>query len=187
MLEHANKSKTGKLRQLLEGREGLLRQTPLLTAILGERYFSALDAHGTPRPDVEARKNAQRAQLVRHLIEFGARLDAKDVAGNTAVHYAGGEMATMLSFEMLLDMMLGGANVNARNRLGETALLRATTVSPTYVVASKLMEYGADLDIASNDPIFTPRKAMPVSLLKKLKTVSALPREMWEVGRRNEY
>ena len=53
-------------------------------------------------------------------------------------------------------------------------------MSPNFAVASRLMEFGADLDIPSNDPTFTPREAMPVSLLKKLERVSALARERWD-------
>lgn len=86
--------------------------------------------------------DAQHAEIVALLVDRGARIDARDQAGSTALHSAAehnaGSARTLLK---------GGAAVDARDRRGQTPLFEASTVE----AAALLLDAGADPNAIAAD------------------------------------
>lgn len=78
-------------------------------------------------------------EMTKLLIQHGARIDAKDAAGNTAlmgVSFKG-------FYEMAKSLIHNGADVNAKNHRGDTPLSFAITYDQ-YDIAKMLIHAGAD-------------------------------------------
>jgi ankyrin repeat protein len=90
---------------------------------------------------------------IKYLISTGAHVDAEDIAGLTALHIATLGHAVKLDIARLL--LESGANVNHQDRYGSVAIL--TPMQTNNIPAVELLlEFGADLHIASADNI-TPQ------------------------------
>jgi ankyrin repeat protein len=76
---------------------------------------------------------------VQVLLARGARVDATDRQGNTALHYLG----NVETVEMLLD---AGANIEARNGADETPLLKGLKVVENESVVGLLIARGANIE-----------------------------------------
>jgi hypothetical protein len=87
--------------QLLETRETSMRFSPLLMVVSMGKNLEARDS--TTRPG--------QLEVVRLLLEYGARPDAKDVCGKTVCHYGAGAMATIVTLEAV-DMCMEAAESN---------------------------------------------------------------------------
>jgi len=81
-------------------------------------------------------------------IELVNRPDGK---GNTALHYAAAENRV----EFIAPLLSNGANIDAQNNEGETALFQSVQRGNLSVV-SLLCEQGADVQIANIRNLFTP-------------------------------
>ena len=96
----------------LERRIGLMRWTPLMLATAAPMLITS---------PAEARAYIKVVQI---LLEEGARPDAKDLAGFTALHLAA-DFATPASPASMMMLLKSGADPNVQNRFGETPLWRA--------------------------------------------------------------
>jgi len=97
MLSHT-KNGSSERRKLLEYRETGMRLSPLLLLIaLGVKNIAQgrnlffLD---------DAREKPNYLEVAKTLLSYGARSDARDVAGKTVCHYGAGSMATDLSLQI---------------------------------------------------------------------------------------
>ena len=101
------KASAEKKRELLEFRETTLRLSPVLLTIVGSKHFqfcgtSPIDQlAGLIDPSGGDRREMKRTKVVEELLSHGARPDARDVYGKTAVHYGAGSMATDESMELV--------------------------------------------------------------------------------------
>jgi ankyrin repeat protein len=107
--------------------------------------LEAKDEDGST-PLLEAAAYAQ-TDVFKLLMQKGARLDARDKYGNTALIAAACQcaVATMNSANTIVQIALAsGADVNARNCDGETALMMASGMSGDAYVLKLLLDFHAD-------------------------------------------
>ncbi|KAL1675985.1 ankyrin repeat-containing domain protein [Schizophyllum commune] len=99
----------------------------------------------------------KHAATLTYLLSVGAPVDKPDIAGYTALQHVTMNHTARPDLARLL-IEVGGADVNARNRYGEVALLLCfqSNIIPSIDL---LMEHGADVDIADADGL-TPRNFM---------------------------
>jgi ankyrin repeat protein len=89
--------------------------------------------------------------MVREILGYHPKLEIRDREGRTAIFAAS---VSGLNVECVRLLVEAGANVNARDHNGNTAL----HVSFTTDVAEELLKLGADVNARNNDgetPIFT--------------------------------
>ncbi|KAG2491412.1 hypothetical protein HYH03_010201 [Edaphochlamys debaryana] len=103
------------------------------------------DPSGACRTDAE--RGTKHSRVLRRLIEAGARVDARDAAGFTALHHATAHHAVLDLAQILID---AGADVNAQDRYGAYPLLSATMSSEVPSVRL-LLAAGAKADLQDND------------------------------------
>jgi ankyrin repeat protein len=157
-----------------------------------------------PASDGSALINAVRhsnLDRVRSLLNNGEDVNARDADGNTALHYVKDPDCARLLLERQADPKLAnlggntplhlaswtandpeiidvlvsfGANVNAKNGIGETPLHRACAREPNgnlpFLIITKLIGYGADLDIGDlygNTSLHTSKIAYKKFLVEK--------------------
>ncbi|OCH89380.1 ankyrin [Obba rivulosa] len=89
------------------------------------------------------------AATLKYLLEAGAPPDVEDVVGHTALQHASMH-ATELGF--VRSLLRYGANVDHRNRYGETALSFACRANQPEII-ELLMEAGANMDIPDADGV----------------------------------
>jgi ankyrin repeat protein len=90
------------------------------------------------QPLLEAARKTDRA-AVRQLLNRGARVDAAEGDGTTALHWAS-DRDDLATADLLIR---AGANVNAANDLGATALW-AASVNGSAAMVGRLLQAGAD-------------------------------------------
>jgi hypothetical protein len=143
-------------RTLLETRATPIRMSALHLAVAGSREV------GRPggRPAALALAlGMDHLRVVSALLAAGARVDARDIIGQTPWHHAltGTWSPVSLAAAQLL-LRSGGVCANARNRCGRTVLVELAMVGPAAMPAVQLaLEAGADWSIADSDGN-TPRR-----------------------------
>jgi hypothetical protein len=104
------------LHDLLERRELVLNMAPLHAVTTGTRLLT----NGVLLPAVcDA---ADHCGVVEALLAAGARIDARDIMGCSALHHATAYVGNTVSLRVARILLLHGANINAQNRLGNTPL-----------------------------------------------------------------
>jgi hypothetical protein len=126
---------------------------------------------------------SNHVQIARLLLEAGARTEARDVAGHTALLKAVGDFPNPTSWAIAKEILRAGGDINARNRFGETALMRRTCVDPGDGLGSDvdgeampdiavwLVASGADLDAGAfghDDQYMKPRDCPPIGLMRMI-------------------
>ncbi|KAI8616969.1 hypothetical protein BC830DRAFT_1115848 [Chytriomyces sp. MP71] len=127
-----------------------MRLTPLMVAIQGCRqiqHFTSLMDH---------------VAVAELLLEKGARVDARDVVGCTALFHATGHGNNEKTLRIAELLIMAGANVNIQNRFGCTALMTPTiqgSQKATQLLCSngcdpKIPDYegAVPMEIASSRP-----------------------------------
>ena len=153
--------------QLLESRESMLRNTPLMTCVNGIKFLSQRD---------KALMKSDHRRVVRLLLDHGARVDARDFAGHTALYLASGDTSTEDTLALLDDLVAAGADVNAPNRFGAISL-HAAVMAGNRAAVRALLSYGADPHRPDNDGV-TPLSMVSAaggSMYKLLSSPPQLP------------
>lgn len=102
--------------ELLERRELLLRLSPLHAVVTGTRLMPP-----SPHEDIllpEVKRTADHVAVAEALLEAGALVGSKDVAGCTPLHLATSYLGNRLSLRIAQVLLRHGALVDAPNRLG---------------------------------------------------------------------
>lgn len=131
---------TGEVFELLERRVSLMRWSALHYCCFGATVYSNVDADTRAKMPMEV---FQFEETLRLLCRADARLDAKDIAGNTPIAIAAGETASKESLELVQVLVNMGANINIHNRYGDTIMVDAT-VTQNEAALKALLDAGAD-------------------------------------------
>ena len=139
--------------RLLDRRESLLRMNGLMHVVQGYRL----------------KPSARHMECVKFLVEKGTPVDSKDVAGHTCVHMCTGKFGNKDTCEMAKYLLMKGANINIKNRFGETALF-ATVQNMNYECVDWLLENGADPDVYDNDGLHLFKHAQTIPGMREKMT-----------------
>ena len=89
------------------------------------------------------------------LIFLGVDLNVPDIAGYTPLHYCSTNSGNEITLVLAEVLLKAGADVDAKNRLGETPLSIAT-LAYKYDVIQLLLDHGADPYVGANGCNVTP-------------------------------
>lgn len=152
MMAEIEKTPEDELKNLLERRETLYNFSALFHVIKGAS--TTLDESGrnynTKCKFVDHSKQPKHLQCAVKLIELGANVNARDMLGATPLFFCFmryRNLATLKIAKILLD---NGVEINAVNRLGETALLQPVMMK-RFDCVDFLMKYGADPTIRDHE------------------------------------
>ncbi len=120
--------------RLLERRESITRVTPLMFCVLGAKML------------FENQGPFRWVEVSKELLQHGAKVDARDIAGHTAGFHASSEDSNHLTLEILKHIVAANGNVNLTNRQGRTALMSAI-LGCNLPAIKALLAYGADLHV----------------------------------------
>mmetsp|Transcript_27701 Transcript_27701/g.55819 ORF Transcript_27701/g.55819 Transcript_27701/m.55819 type:complete len:307 (+) Transcript_27701:609-1529(+) len=157
---------------LLEQRFSLMRLTPLMVVVSGEKNLRVVNADSGV--ETQQRDRAEWVRTARVLLEGGARPGAKDVAGYSASHHASSFNATPAGLSILRLLSKHGADLNAPNRFGAVPMgesIRSHKPGTLRV----LLELGADPTVPDDNDAdsrkFTPlfQARMVPSILRLMK------------------
>ena len=130
------------LHALLERRVSSLRYSPLHVAAAGSRLVA-----GTPTWPSKPKEQPTHVSVVRALLTAGARINAKDIMGNTPLGLAAGPFATAASLEVARAIAKFGPDLLTKTRFGHPLLFQPCTCmspGPNAEAISLLLELGAD-------------------------------------------
>lgn len=154
-IEQAKAKGPRELQVLLESRMGLMRATPLHTAVAGARTV------GTPfQAQFGVPPGAAHVAVVEELIRAGARVASRDVIGATPAHYCSSVAGTPLTWGTLLPLLArAGADVDERNRYGQSPLMEPAQVGNIAAAKVLIQDLGADPHVRCNAS-FSPLHAL---------------------------
>ena len=135
--EETERDSDGQLKKLLERRETSMRFSPIFAAITGARTAASSTSGGA--------RELSHLEVVRALVEAGANVHARDIAGYSPLAHCVGGFGDMAATLDIAIKVLGpaGANPNAVNRFGEPPLESAIMTGRTDTLVA-LLELGAD-------------------------------------------
>jgi len=138
---------------LMEVRESLLNVSAVFHVIIGARtlcghnpLFRGVQQAARRRMEV---KN-EHQKILTKLIELGANIHAKDIAGYTPLHHCLTSYSNPTTLAMARQLLKAGADPNMQNRFGCTPLFEPVMAASLDAV-KLLLEFGADPDIKEND------------------------------------
>lgn len=149
------KGKTeNEMKKLLSMRESLLNVCAVIQVVQGAKIL-----HSTTDPDLREEiqichrnlnvKN-EHIKILLKLISLGADVNVRDVAGYTPLHHCGQLYGNDVTLKMAEFLIKAGAEVDAKNRFGQTPLLEGT-VNNKLDFISLLLKHGADPSIRDNE------------------------------------
>jgi len=134
--------------QILECRDPVFFRSPLTHAVIGCSVVI-----GTETDDESWLKHIE---VIRVLLDEHADVNAKDIIGNTALHYCMKLKRNKNTFQIAKILLEENADVNALNRFGQSPMFDAV-LNPDLDRVKLLLAYGADIDIPENENYETPR------------------------------
>ena len=94
-------------------------------------------------------KNEHMKILIK-LLSLGVDVNVHDIAGFTPLHHCVSAFGNEVTFKMAERLLRAGANVNAKNRFGETPLINLA-MTTHYDAVELLLKYEADPYMKEND------------------------------------
>jgi len=140
---HADVSK------LLEKRETLYNISAIFLVIIGSRCLTnTFPQFDSMREEVDNKEGHTR--ILRKLLELGASLSARDIAGYTPLHHCLTAMATPTTLNMAVLLLKAGADPNLQNRFGASPLFECI-MSAKLDAVKLLLHFGGRLDMEDNE------------------------------------
>ena len=127
------------LTRLLETRNALHRFAPLHACVDGSRQYAVNKAF----LDRAFPGGGAHCDVARALVEAGARVDAKDMAGYSSLHHCVTSSASRATLEIGAVLVAAGADVRSQNRRGVTLMQECVMARRADILAA-LLEWGAD-------------------------------------------
>ena len=142
--------------ELLDQRWSSLRLVPLHHIIAGAKTINPDEPHKRPSPKyptVSVSMFTNHIGCMRYLIDKGARVDAKDIAGNTPLHHCTSQRSNPITFRMA-EILIKDIKVNPNpvNRLGRNPLFQPTADRKMDFM-NLLVKNGGDLGAKDNDGV----------------------------------
>jgi len=140
---------------LLEVRESLLNVSAVFHVIIGARTLCGKnplfrDIQIAARRMMEVKNDHQK--ILTKLLELGANIHAKDIAGYTPLHHCLTTYSNPTTMSMAKQLLVAGADPNLQNRFGCTPLFEPV-MAANFEAVKLLLDYGANPDIKENDGI----------------------------------
>jgi len=137
------------VRKLLEKRETLYNISAIFLVIIGSRCLTnTFPQFDSMRDEVENKEG--HTQILSKLLELGADLSARDIAGYTPLHHCLTAMATPSTLNMAVLLLKAGADPNLQNRFGASPLFECI-MSAKLDAVKLLLHFGGRLDVKDND------------------------------------
>jgi hypothetical protein len=130
-------------RKFIERRETLLNVSSIFHVIIGARNMLDLDGN----PLIEASKD--HVMVLAKLLELGADMKAKDVAGYTPLHHCLTSSFNVTTMAMAETLLEAGADPNAQNRFGCSPIFECIKVANLDGI-KLLLKHGARTDVTDN-------------------------------------
>lgn len=150
MMKEIDKTDKKDLTNLLERRESLLNVSAIFHVIIGARSLCGDHVEFAQFRKAIKKKNMNHLGCFLKLINLGARIDAKDIAGYTPLHHTLTKFANDVTRKMCNILLKRKVSPNIQNRFGATPLFEPTMCG--HIDSIKiLVEYGADSSLCDND------------------------------------
>lgn len=146
---------------VLEWRESQLRNGSVLHVIAGARSLGnqQIDKKFWPRTG----RGKDHVKTLEYLLDKGANVEMRDIAGNTGILNACGYFCNDLTVKLATLLLQRGADINARNRGGCTALFSASKTA-NHKAVDFLLGNGAETnmtDYSGNNVGYLARMGVP--------------------------
>lgn len=145
--KYLRENKSNKM-QILECRDPVFFRSPLTHAVIGCSVVI--------ETETDDESWLKHVDVIRVLLNEHADVNAKDIIGNTALHYCMKLKRNENTFKIAKILLEENADVNALNRFGQTPMFDAV-LNPDLDRVKLLLSYGADIDIPENENYETPR------------------------------
>ena len=149
VMSFINNVKKEDVGKMLEYRESLVNISAVFHVIIGARslrgdYPQMAGARKLANMIRKVKKDHEK--ILAKLIELGANINAKDVAGYTPLHHCVTCSSNSTTLSMARQLLKAGADPNIQNRFGCTALFEPVMTADLEAV-ELLLEFGADPEI----------------------------------------
>jgi len=148
-----NSQEKEKMGMLLEVRESMMNVSAIFHVIIGARTLcgrNPLFRDAQMKAQQNSKVKFEHQKILDKLIELGANIQAKDVAGYTPLHHCLTTYSNPTTLSMARQLLKAGADPNMKNRFGCTPLMEPV-MAANMEALKLLLEYGADPDIKEND------------------------------------
>jgi len=150
MMSIIKKTPKDGIKELIEQRETLLNLSAIFHVIKGstlvDEVTNKFDEQWT---FVDQSKTPQHLVCFTKLVQLGANVNARDFAGFTPLHHCVTRYGNSTTYHMAKLLLENGADPNAKNRLGETALVQPMLGKGLHFIRL-LVENGTDPSIKDN-------------------------------------
>jgi len=162
VMNKINETDPENLANLVEKRESLLNVSGIFHVVIGARSLCGDHEEFRDQRGKRNKNQSDHLSCFLKLLELGARIDAKDVAGHTPLHHCLTIYANDVTKKMAKILLKRGADPNIKNRFGATALFEPTMHMKLDSI-ELLLKYGADPNVVDNDGIscFKVARAYP--------------------------
>jgi len=153
VMQFLNGLEEHEVRNMLEVRESMLNVSAVFHVIIGARTLCGKnplfrDIQIAARRMMEIKNEHQK--ILSKLLELGANIHAKDIAGYTPLHHCLTSYSNPTTVSMAKQLLVSGADPNLQNRFGCTALFEPV-MAANFDAVQLLLEFGCDPDIKEYD------------------------------------
>jgi len=167
MIEGKNEEE---LKKMISRRETLCNVSAIFHVIKGARTLGCKDPSFLSVQEMSRKHlnvKMEHMKILIKLLSLGCDVNVKDFAGFTPLHHCCTMYGTDVTLKMAERLIRAGANVNAKNRFGSTAL-QEVTMSYKYDFIKFLLENGADPYLKDNDGVSTLKMSHYNPIMKEL-------------------
>ena len=134
-------------KKLLMKRETFLSVCSVLHVVIGAKNLCTENDPNLRNVQLHAQRTMnvrkEYKKCLLRLLSLGADVNVKDVAGYTPLHHCAQMYSNDVTLALAQILLKAGANVDAKNRFGDTPLMYATMASK-FEVIQVLLDHGAD-------------------------------------------